>query len=207
MFRTFYSLITICLIDSFRIRFHTSIIKQVNKLFSTLTEPSSQDLSQILSSPPHQVKAFTRVSHRSTNPSSGEYDFNQWSKAFRSQLNEFDYIIEPHDIEGKIPISLRGTLFRSMPARFERGGKRYGHYLDGDGYLTKLTIEYSKGDDYIYDDGNDDNADDNMHSTASHRIRFQSKFIQTKEYMEEQSKQQIIYRSTFRTQRNLSPRD
>jgi all-trans-8'-apo-beta-carotenal 15,15'-oxygenase len=67
-----------------------------------------------------------------SNPSSGMYDYNYWKKAFVSQLQEFDY--EVTDIEGNIPIDLKGTLFRSFPARFERGDTAYGHYLDGDGY-------------------------------------------------------------------------
>ena len=72
------------------------------------------------------------------NPSSGAYDFNKWKKAFVSQPNEFNYTIK--DIKGKLPKDLEGTLFRAMPALFERGDKRYGHYLDGDGYIIKVTI-------------------------------------------------------------------
>ena len=161
---------------------------------SSVSIPSLQQQSRIPSS--------SRVSNRISNPQSGVYDFNQWSKAFKSQLNEFDYIIDAHDIEGKIPTALRGTLFRNMPARFERGDKSYGHYLDGDGYLIKMTIDYNDchndSDDYVDNGGM-------KHTRTSHRIRFQSKFIQTNEYKEEQLKEQVRYRSTFRTQRDLFP--
>jgi len=189
-------------VESIRIRSRCSTIikhKSVKSLLfssqilssSSVSIPSLQQQSRIPSS--------SRVSNRISNPQSGLYDFNQWSKAFKSQLNEFDYIIDAHDIEGKIPTALRGTLFRNMPARFERGDKSYGHYLDGDGYLIKMTIDYND----CHNDSDDDV--DNGGMKPSHRIRFQSKFIQTNEYKEEQLKEQVRYRSTFRTQRDLFP--
>ena len=70
------------------------------------------------------------------NPSSGAYDFPMWSKAFKSQLNEFDYEIT--QIDGKIPDNLSGTLFRNMPARFERADIAYGHYLDGNHIINTI---------------------------------------------------------------------
>ena len=72
---------------------------------------------------------------RKKNPATGEYSFELWSKAFESQPNEFNY--EFSEIEGEIPISLKGTFFRVMPALFERGGVSYGHYLDGKSYFLK----------------------------------------------------------------------
>ena len=36
-------------------------------------------------------------------------------------------------VAGGILPALVGTLFRNGPGRFERGGKRYAHMLDGDG--------------------------------------------------------------------------
>lgn len=63
----------------------------------------------------------------SLNPPSGDYDYKYWSKAFRSQLKEFDYTIT--DVEGQLPADFQGTLFRNMPALFERGETKYGHYL------------------------------------------------------------------------------
>ncbi|MBE9064572.1 carotenoid oxygenase family protein, partial [cf. Phormidesmis sp. LEGE 11477] len=62
-----------------------------------------------------------------------------WIAAFRSQPQEFDYEITT--IEGEIPDELKGsTLFRNGPSRFERGQQRVSHYLDGDGYLAKITF-------------------------------------------------------------------
>lgn len=71
------------------------------------------------------------------NPVSGEYDFEYWSKAFVSQPSEFNYALDPEEIEGQLPSSFSGTLYRMMPARFERGGTQYAHYLDGDGYCIR----------------------------------------------------------------------
>ena len=41
-------------------------------------------------------------------------------------------------IEGEIPAFLRGTYYLNGPARFERGGMRYRHWLDGDGMVCAL---------------------------------------------------------------------
>ena len=65
------------------------------------------------------------------NPVNGAYNFGLWSKAFLSQTDQFDYYVDASSIEGTIPAGLSGSLIRNMPALFERGGKDYGHYLDG----------------------------------------------------------------------------
>jgi carotenoid cleavage dioxygenase-like enzyme len=43
-------------------------------------------------------------------------------------------------VEGEIPAFLRGTYYLNGPARFERGGGRYGHWLDGDGMVCALKL-------------------------------------------------------------------
>lgn len=48
------------------------------------------------------------------NLRSGEYDFSYWSKAFKSQENEFNYFLDEKDIDGEIPPNLSGTLFRGI---------------------------------------------------------------------------------------------
>lgn len=42
------------------------------------------------------------------------------------------------EIEGTVPGFLRGTYYLNGPARFERTGLRYGHWLDGDGMVCAL---------------------------------------------------------------------
>ncbi len=99
-----------------------------------------------------------------------------WSAAFRSQLQEFDYEIT--DIEGTVPDALKGsTLFRNGPSRFERGTggsmQRVSHYLDGDGYLAKITF------------------------TPYGTAHFTSKFIATAEHEVEASTNILSFRTTF----------
>jgi carotenoid cleavage dioxygenase-like enzyme len=47
-------------------------------------------------------------------------------------------------IRGELPRFLRGTYYLNGPARFERGGQRYRHWLDGDGMVCAL--RFSGGD-------------------------------------------------------------
>ena len=112
----------------------------------------------------------------------GEYDFEMWARAFATQADEFDYTLTAEEMEGTLPSDFSGgSLFRNMPALFERNGVDYGHYLDGDGYVVKLSID-----------------------VASNEVRFQSKFVQTEEFKEEELKGEITTRSTFRTQRKAN---
>ena len=112
------------------------------------------------------------------NPRSGAYDFSMWSKAFESQREELDYFVREECIEGDLPRDLRGSFFRNMPALFERGDppQRFGHYLDGDGKVARLTI-------------------------ADGRVHFANRFVRTREFAEEQERDEVLYRTTFRTQR------
>jgi all-trans-8'-apo-beta-carotenal 15,15'-oxygenase len=43
-------------------------------------------------------------------------------------------------VEGDVPAFLRGTYYLNGPARFERGGVHYRHWLDGDGMVCALTL-------------------------------------------------------------------
>lgn len=99
-----------------------------------------------------------------------------WFAAFRSQLQEFSYEIA--EIEDKLPDKLRGsTLFRNGPSRFERGEQRVQHYLDGDGYLYRIAF------------------------AENGRVYFDSKFVQTAEYIRENAANRFLFRTTFGTQK------
>jgi all-trans-8'-apo-beta-carotenal 15,15'-oxygenase len=53
----------------------------------------------------------------------------------------FDAIEDSYDvtgITGRIPDWLRGSYYINGPARFERGGQQYQHWLDGDGMVCCL---------------------------------------------------------------------
>jgi len=98
----------------------------------------------------------------------------QWRRAYLT-ASEAEY--EIGDIEGMLPRTLRGTLFRNGPGNFERGGKRYAHILDGDGLLCRFTIDGPTG-----------------------RARFTSRFVRTPEFEAEREADKILFRNTFGTQ-------
>ncbi len=62
-----------------------------------------------------------------------------WARAHETVSCEFATRLSC--VDGKIPSGLRGTLFRNGPARFERGGRPYGHLFDGDGMVASFTFD------------------------------------------------------------------
>ena len=66
-----------------------------------------------------------------------------WSAGFRSLSEEHDYRIE--EIDGQVPATLRGTLFRNGSGRNQLGGEWFPHWFDGDGMIAALRF----GDDGI----------------------------------------------------------
>ena len=60
-----------------------------------------------------------------------------WVKAFQKPATEFP-LTPLSIIEGEIPASLNGTLYRNGPGRFERGGISVGHWFDGDGAILAV---------------------------------------------------------------------
>ncbi|MEL6166728.1 MAG: carotenoid oxygenase family protein, partial [Cyanobacteria bacterium J06628_3] len=65
-----------------------------------------------------------------------------WAKAFEKPATEFP-LTPLSIIEGEIPSSLSGTLYRNGPGRFERGGISIGHWFDGDGAI--LAVHFREG--------------------------------------------------------------
>ncbi|MEZ5333311.1 MAG: carotenoid oxygenase family protein [Thermoanaerobaculia bacterium] len=59
--------------------------------------------------------------------------------AFDRPPEEASYTIE--EIEGAVPPFVRGSYYLNGPARFERGGTRARHWLDGDGMICALHFE------------------------------------------------------------------
>ena len=162
---TFISLIS--LLYSFK----PSIVSKRTTIFTRLKLKATQTIDETIV---HEQNQITLIC--ANNLPDGSYDYNQWSKAFISQPIEMNY--EVTEIEGRIPLGFEGILFRNMPALFERGNVSYGHYLDGDGCVTKLTIKGNK-------------------------VYFMSKYVKTEEYINENKQQKILYRNTFRTQRPI----
>ncbi len=60
-----------------------------------------------------------------------------WAKAVLQSATEFGPV--PLTVlTGIVPSGLRGSLYRNGPATLERGGKRAGHWFDGDGGILGL---------------------------------------------------------------------
>ena len=98
-----------------------------------------------------------------------------WEMAYTSVAGEYEYEIS--EIEGTIPADLKGSLWRNGPGNFERGGQRFEHVLDGDGYLGRISIDGSAG-----------------------RASFKGRFVRTKDFEEEEAADAILKRNTFGTQ-------
>jgi all-trans-8'-apo-beta-carotenal 15,15'-oxygenase len=57
-------------------------------------------------------------------------------RAFAAAPEESAYDVRR--VEGEVPPFVRGTYYLNGPARFERAGRRYRHWLDGDGMVCSL---------------------------------------------------------------------
>src|SRR3990172_6118516 len=84
----------------------------------------------------------------------------------------FDAVEDSYEITaitGQVPEWLRGSYYVNGPARFERAGRRYRHWLDGDGMVCSLHFQ--------------ENA-----------IRFTNRFVQTRKLKEEEAAGRFLYR-------------
>lgn len=73
-------------------------------------------------------------------------------------------------IEGTIPAWLEGDYYTNGPARFERAGVRCNHWLDGDGFVQRLS--FSKG-----------------------RVSHSSRFVHTAKLEDEERESRFLYRA------------
>jgi all-trans-8'-apo-beta-carotenal 15,15'-oxygenase len=60
-----------------------------------------------------------------------------WFQAIENPATEFSPALL-HISTGKIPLGLRGTLYRNGPARIKRGKRVTGHWFDGDGAILAV---------------------------------------------------------------------
>jgi len=66
-------------------------------------------------------------------------DCPAWSQALAQPPAEF--APTPLAVRaGQLPSGLRGTLYRNGPARLQRGGRRVGHWFDGDGAILTVRL-------------------------------------------------------------------
>jgi carotenoid cleavage dioxygenase-like enzyme len=66
-----------------------------------------------------------------------------WRGIFRDLPREHGF--EPLRVEGRVPDSLRGTLYRCGPAKFSIGGEPYLHWFDADGAVTAVRFADGAG--------------------------------------------------------------
>jgi all-trans-8'-apo-beta-carotenal 15,15'-oxygenase len=85
--------------------------------------------------------------------------------------SEDSHVVE--GVQGTVPEWIRGTYYLNGPARFQRNGFRYRHWLDGDGMVRAL---------HFHGDG----------------IHFVSRFVGTRKLKEEEERGRPLYR-TFGT--------
>lgn len=74
------------------------------------------------------------------------------------------------EIEGELPPFLRGTYYLNGPARFERGGRRHRHWLDGDGMVSALRF-------------------------AERRVDFTHRFVRSSKWVAEEEAGEFLYRA------------
>jgi len=94
-----------------------------------------------------------------------------WREAYATCPSEVDE--ELPIVEGALPASLRGVLYRNGPGRMEAGGVRYQHPFDGDGLVLRFAFD-------------------------GRRVRYRNRFVRTRELMEEALAGRMLYR-TFGT--------
>jgi all-trans-8'-apo-beta-carotenal 15,15'-oxygenase len=66
--------------------------------------------------------------------------FTKFSKSWGTQSDEFTFWLPPSQIEGTIPLELRGTFFRNGPGNHEVFGVPLVHPIDGDGMVCAVTF-------------------------------------------------------------------
>ncbi|BDA70680.1 carotenoid oxygenase [Calothrix sp. PCC 7716] len=93
--------------------------------------------------------------------------YRAWKQAITEPGEEFPPTPLPV-LEGKIPLGLRGTLYRIGPGRLSRGGIQVGHWFDGDGAILRV---------HFGDDG----------ATGLYR------YVQTKGYQHEVAAGKLLY--------------
>lgn len=89
-------------------------------------------------------------------------------RALMSAPPEDSYAVER--IDGQLPAGLRGVFYLNGPGRFERGGIRYTHWLDGDGLACAVRFD-ARG------------------AHVTHR------YVRTRKFLEEESAGRALFRA------------
>lgn len=83
--------------------------------------------------------------------------------------DEASYWVPSERIVGAIPQGLEGTFFLNCPGRNKIGNQQYGHWFDGDGMISAVTLK----------DG---------------RVHYKNRYVRTPKYVNETAAQRILYR-------------
>jgi len=62
-----------------------------------------------------------------------------WSAGFETLPDEHDYRVD--EIDGRVPATLRGTLFRNGSGRNDLAGRWFAHWFDGDGMISAVRFD------------------------------------------------------------------
>lgn len=90
-----------------------------------------------------------------------------WSYGFRTLPEEYSYRID--DLDGRVPTTLRGTLFRNGSGRNELAGQWFPHWFDGDGMISAIRF-----------------ADDGVH--------YRNRYVATQNYVDETKAGRVMHR-------------
>ncbi len=88
---------------------------------------------------------------------------------YETLFEELSYWIDAERIIGAIPSTLEGTLFYNCPGRNRIGNQQYGHWFDGDGMISAVTIRGG-------------------------RAHYKNRYVRTPKYVKETAAQAIRYR-------------
>ncbi len=102
-----------------------------------------------------------------SRPRSDDLAAQAWSAGFASLEQEFEYRVE--EIDGRVPPTLRGTLFRNGSGRNELNGRWFPHWFDGDGMISAIAFD---------DSG----------------IRYLNRYVRTDNYVSETREGRVLYR-------------
>ena len=100
------------------------------------------------------------------------YNRQEWQRGYESQPQEYDYEIK--DIEGEIPPTIEGTLFRNGPGLLDIHGTPIKHPFDGDGMVCAFSFHNGQ-------------------------VYFRNRYVETDEYVKEQIAGKMLYRGVFGT--------
>lgn len=121
------------------------------QLVQSLPDPPSDELLKLIQAKPYRggFEPAREIDHE-TYPPYGSYS--------------------PRIVYGSIPQDLTGSLATNGPGRIRIRGRQYGHWFDGDGFVTLLNIDGQKG-------------------TAT----FQAKYVKTKRYKAQQKLMEKLF--------------